>query len=207
MTPFQSPFGADELVSIGYGGELVLAFDRPVLDRPTSDLFGADLIVFGNAFFFDADYPNGVVGGIGEEPGLIEVSQDGLAWMAVQQMADTAFPTMGYQDVLTAFPMEPGNVPSNFLRPVDPSLDPQGLTMAQLVAAYQGSGGGVSVDIAQTGLPWIQFIRFTNQNDPSSGITPEIDAVSIVPEPSVLIGVFVSAILLPLSFRRSLVCG
>lgn len=188
VTPFQSPFAPEELVSIGFGGQLTLMFDRPIVDRPESSWWGADLIVFGNAFYFDSNFPNGIVGGLGAEPGTIEVSQDGTRWYAVQETADGAFPTMGYQDVLDPFPLAPGSEPTDFHRPVNPSLDPTGLNMAQLIDAYDGSGGGVSVDISPTGLPWIQFIRFTNLNDPASGITPEIDAVSIVPEPASPLG-------------------
>ncbi len=187
VTPFQAPFAPEELVSIGFGGHLTLAFDRAVMDRPADQWFGADLIVFGNAFYFDQDFPNGIVGGIGVEPGAIEVSQDGDHWYLLQETSDGAFPTMGYQDVLDAFPTVPGNLPTDFHRPVNPAVDPTGFNMAQLIAAYDGSGGGVSLDISQTGLPWIQYIRFTNLNDPASGITPEIDAVSIVPEPRAVI--------------------
>ena len=49
------PFGTDELVSIGAGGHLTVRFDEPITDAP-SHLFGADLIVFGNAgFLWDFD--------------------------------------------------------------------------------------------------------------------------------------------------------
>ena len=49
VTPFQSPFRANEVVSIGEGGRLVLEFDEPVVDDPANP-FGIDLLIFGNSF-------------------------------------------------------------------------------------------------------------------------------------------------------------
>ena len=184
VTPFNAPFGFDELVTIGHGGSLTLGFDKPVFDRNVDKEYGFDLLVFGNSFFFDGDFPNGIVAGVGEEPGTLEVSQNGNDWFTVTAMADTAFPTMGYQDVTAAFEALAGSVPTNFHRPVDPALDPLGMTMPDLINAYAGSGGGTGVDIGPTGLDWIQYVRITNQNDLASMITPEIDAISVVPEPA-----------------------
>ena len=50
VTPFQPAFGAGELVTIGQGGRLTIAFDQPVTDDPGNP-FGIDLLIFGNAFF------------------------------------------------------------------------------------------------------------------------------------------------------------
>ncbi len=189
VTPFNAPFGAGELVTVGHGGSLTLSFERPVFDRDQNNQarvneFGFDLIVFGNAFFFDGDYPNGVVSGIGSEPGTIELSQDGEAWRTVPANADALFPTLAYLDVVDPFATSGGTLPTNFHQPVDPDLDPLGLSFREVIDAYNGSGGGTGVDIGATGLEWIQFIRFSNPHDKASAITPEIDAVTVVPEPT-----------------------
>lgn len=178
VTPFNSPFGTDEIVSIGEGGLLILAFDTPVTDDPANP-FGIDLLVFGNAFFFDADFPNGVAGGLASEGGLIEVSADGIIWFPINNVqADGLYPTLGYLDLDSPFTDIPGDVPSDFTLPVDPSFDPTGLAFADIVAGYNGSGGGAGVDISGTDLDAISFVRISNPV--GSGFTPEIDAISDV---------------------------
>ncbi len=50
VTLFNPPFDTDEIVSLGNGGFLTIAFEQVVADQP-----GSDFIVFGNAGFFGAD--------------------------------------------------------------------------------------------------------------------------------------------------------
>src|SRR5262249_39480027 len=74
--------------------------------------------------------------------------------------ADTAYPTNGYQNPTGPFGLPPAHpILSDFGLPVDLNFDATGLTLAQIVAAYNGSGGGTPVDISSTGLPWIQYGR------------------------------------------------
>ena len=47
VTPFRPAFMPGEIVSVGRGGVLVLAFEEPVLDDPRHP-HGVDLIVYGN---------------------------------------------------------------------------------------------------------------------------------------------------------------
>ena len=63
VTPFHPCFSTNEIVSIGAGGQLTLGFDPPLRDQANNP-FGIDFIVFGNSFFTDAAYPNGVVGAL-----------------------------------------------------------------------------------------------------------------------------------------------
>ncbi len=184
VTPFNSPFGTDEIVSIGEGGSLVVGFDAPITDDPANP-FGIDLLIFGNSFYFDSSFPNGVMGGHATEGGVVEVSQNGINWFLVNNVnADGGFPTLGYQDLAGPFDTNAGTIPTNFLKPVDPSFDPTGLNFAAIVAGYNGSGGGAGVDLATVGLPWIQFVRISNPV--GSGISPEIDAFARVPSPASL---------------------
>jgi hypothetical protein len=91
---------------------------------------------------------------------------------------------MGYSDVIDPLSSDPGSALTDFTKPVDPSLVTTGLTLPQMVAAYDGSGGGVGIDISATGLPAISYVRISNAVD--AQFVPEIDGfadVRAVPEP------------------------
>lgn len=190
VTPFNPAFGSSEMVSIGEGGSLTLGFASPILNNPANP-FGVDFLVFGNAGFIDVAYPNGQVSGNAasfSNPGVIEVSADGLNWFVVKDaQADTAaFPALGYLDLDGPYSSKPGRMLSDFRKPVDPSLDVAGMTYAQLVAAYEGSGGGVGVDLNWVGLEEINFVRITNPIGSGVG-TVEVDAVTVVPGPGAML--------------------
>jgi hypothetical protein len=204
VTPLQSPFRANEIASIGFGGELVVQFAEPVTDDPLNP-FGIDLLVFGNAFFVGDDFFNpdfsfnsaGVADNVANEGGLIAVSADGVNFSPVPGAADGLFPTNAYADVTDPFATTPGAAPADFTKPVDPAFDPIGKTFAQIVAGYQGSGGGFGVDIAPTGLSSISYVRITNPV--GSGAIPEIDAladVASIPEPATSTLFLVAALIL-----------
>ncbi len=181
VTPFNSAFGLDEIVSIGSGGALTLAFDTPVTDDPANP-FGVDLIVFGNALFIDAAFPAGEVGGLfAENVGTIELSADGVTWVPVPDvLPDGVFPTIGYADA-TPYQDVPGTVLTDFTKPVDPAMtmaDVMGMSHADLIALYDGSGGGAGVDIGAVGLASVSFIRISNPDAGADNI--EIDAVADV---------------------------
>lgn len=184
VTPFSPPFEPTDIVSLGIGGQITVAFDEPVTNDAANP-YGIDLLIFGNSFFYDADWPNGRVGGFAGEGGLIEVSADGVAWHAVPFLAaDAGYPTLGYLDLATPYSDLPGLVESDFTRPVDPSFDASDKTYAEIVAAYQDSGGGLGVDLASVGLSAISFVRVSNPD--GVGGTPEIDGfadVSPIPAP------------------------
>ncbi|MBM4111289.1 MAG: hypothetical protein FJ254_08050 [Phycisphaerae bacterium] len=161
VTPFQPAFMTSEIVSIGAGGELVVAFDHDVVNDPRNP-FGVDLIVFGNSFFGDAAYPLGIPSGIFAEGGQIAVSADGTTWVAVAGIdADGFAPTCGWRDA-TPYATTPGSQPTDFTKPIDPTI-----TMASMIgqdwsavrAMYDGSGGGAGIDLAPLGLSSIRFVR------------------------------------------------
>ena len=161
VTPFQPAFMTSELVSIGAGGELVVAFDHDVTDDPRNP-FGVDLIVFGNAFFGDAAYPMGTPSGLFAEGGQISVSHDGVSWVAVPGTdADGFAPTCGWLDA-SPYATVPGLEPTDFTRPIDPSITAAsmiGLEWSAVRAMYDGSGGGAGIDLAPLGLSSIRFVR------------------------------------------------
>ena len=63
--------GSTDVVSLGKGGEIVLAFAGQGID----DAPGADFIVFENAFYAGGDPTKPYA-----EPGQVSVSEDGVSW-------------------------------------------------------------------------------------------------------------------------------
>lgn len=197
VTPFNPAFGTDELVSIGAGGHLSLGFDRAITNS-ASHVFGVDLIIFSNAGFSDttwtdADPNNDGTGFTGANPFIfggggaatVQVSADGINWITATTTTLDLFPTLGYSDFTDATPFSPGSVESDFTQALDPTLtaaDMANMSFDDIREFYNGSGGGVGIDIASTGLSSASFVRFLNE----SGEAFEIDAVAVVPAPSAL---------------------
>ncbi len=183
VSVFSPPFGIDEIVSIGAGGNLAVSFDVQVTDDPRNP-FGIDLLIFGNAGFLDEAYPDGICGGLfADEGGVVEVSADGVQWVVVPgAVVDTMFPTDGWLDA-GQYDAEPGEVPSVFTRPVETALgilDFLGLDNAGVRALYDGSGGGTGIDLAGTGLATICCVRISNPGSPRLVPSIEIDALADV---------------------------
>lgn len=177
VTPFNPAWGADEIVSVGIGGQLTVRFDAPVRDSAQNP-FGIDLLVFGNAGLIDTDWPNGIAGGLFGAGGVVEVSGDGVKWLVVPVAAACGmFPTLGYSDLSDPYATEPGVVLTDFTRPVDPGFDPGGKGFAEIVAGYAGAGGGVGIDLGLVGLKQVSFVRISN---PDGAESIEIDAFSDV---------------------------
>lgn len=189
VTAFNGAYNYDQILSIGTGGHIVLRFDTPVRDNPNNP-FGIDLLVFGNTSFIDADYPNGIVGGIFSEGGVVELSADGIHWTtATGVVPDGSVPTIGYSDLTDPFALSRGSVPSNFRLPVDPTIDFSGMTYPQVLDGYNGSGGGTGVDIGAYGLSVVNFVRISN---PSGSSAIEIDGLSrvaAIPAPGAIVAI------------------
>lgn len=183
VSPFSSPWDADQIVSIGRGGHLTLAFDHNVYNR-ASNAYGVDFIVFTNMFYVDAG--GNATGKFATLGGSIEVSQDGSDWRLVTGAdPNSGFATNGYADVTSPFQDYPGSVPTDFTKPVDPSFNPIGKSFAQIISGYNGSGGGTGVDFASTGLDFIRYVRISNPEGNSGNIN--IDAIAeVVPAPAAL---------------------
>jgi hypothetical protein len=187
-TPFSSAYRSYEIVSIGAGGSLTLQFAEPVVDHPLNP-FGIDLLIFGNSFY-SIDFGAGTAtGAIDANIGVIEVSANGVDYVPVNGGADGKFPTVGYLDTTDPFAATAGSVLSDFTKPVNPAAlaNVAGLNTAQIIAAYDGSGGGSGIDLAGSGLSSISFVRISN---PAGSLrTIEIDAladVQAVPEPTTI---------------------
>ncbi|MEM6504143.1 MAG: hypothetical protein AAF711_01610 [Planctomycetota bacterium] len=194
VTPFQPAFGADEIVSIGAGGHLTVSFDEPVVDDADNP-FGIDLLVFGNAFYIYNAGSQSAAGGAFTEGGVIEVSANGTDFFTVSNTAaDGLFPTNGYtdpsRDLTSLGPgggVAVGTTPTDFTRPVDPARSVgAGDTLDDILAIYDGSGGGVGIDLAVVGLSEVSFVRISNPL--GSSATPEIDGFADVAPGSFVLG-------------------
>jgi hypothetical protein len=200
VTPFNTPWRSEHVVSIGAGGSLVLRFDAPVLDDAANP-FGIDLLIYGNAFL-GIDFDTGLADGVlFSEPARIALSQDGQSWFDVGGVfADDLFPTLAYQDPPGPFDSG-GTLPTSFTRPVDPGLTPADfvdLDVAAIAALYAGGAGGAGIDLAVLGLPWVQYVRIWQPE--TDTWSAEVDAIADVPGPGalVLLGMAFAA----LCFRR-----
>lgn len=199
----QPPSRAWELVSLGAGGVIELAFDHRVFDHPDNP-YGIDFIVFGNSFqsvasggaWTNGD-PNTVTVGAScfVEPAIVAVSQDGIHWHVYTNgpFADGFAPTLGRVFDTNHVDGSLGEWnrwwggPTDPTLPIDPSLAPSqwaGMSVAEISRRYRGGAGGVGFDLAAlplatdeiTGLKWIQFVRIERQG----ALTPEIDAIADV---------------------------
>ena len=72
--------GSTDVVSLGDGGEIVLAFDVEITDGP-----GVDFLVFENPFLASKSDPSSVFAELGE----VSVSEDGVTWSTFPCTATT----------------------------------------------------------------------------------------------------------------------
>jgi hypothetical protein len=178
VSPFSPAWRPDEVVSIGAGGSIVLSFDEPVLNAP-DNLFGIDLIVFGNAGLVDVLWPSGVCGGLfGADGGSVSVSTDGVQWhVAAGAQPDGLWPTMAFVDA-SPYSETPGEYAADPTRAIDPTLtlaEVNGLDYASLVKRYDQSAGGVGIDLTPLGLDFIRYVRLDVPID--AFLSVELDAV------------------------------
>ncbi len=129
----------------------------------------------------------------------MSVSADGTNYFPVAgTFSDGFLPMLAYLDLSGPFDSNPGSVLSDYTRPVNPALtidDFLGRTFSEVVALYDGSGGGIGIDLAGTGLASASYLRI----DMLSGSPAEFDAFAVVPEPTTaysgcLLSVFVFAL-------------
>jgi hypothetical protein len=172
------PFLNTDLVGVGNGGQLTLAFNTPITNNSAGHAGGMDFTIFGNEFF---TISGSTISGIFNHPGLtVWVSQDNVTYyeLAAPHGADDLYPTEGS---------------GNAFLPVNPSLTLAsftGQTSAQALSLYNGSAGGASYSIswAEDGggnavnLPSISYVKVEGTS--GFGYVDAISRVQDVPEPS-----------------------
>jgi hypothetical protein len=177
VQPFNPPFDASEIVSMGTNGFIVLRMASPVVNAN-----GADFVLYGNTGFIDVDYPNGRTDGaastFGENLGStrVWVSADNnfyyLLNPTVAPSVDSLFPTDGAGEF--GLPLNPALTRTNF----------HNVSMQQIRELYAGSAGGTAYDVdwAQDGsgnpvfLPAIRFVRIEVLNGRA-----ELDGIAATP--------------------------
>jgi len=195
------PWTPDDLVSIADGGFLTVGFNEPVVNHPGNP-FGIDLIVFGNAVFFTADWPTNQLltdpAMMLENPGKVEVSADGVTFYEIikpeagSPLVSSQFPTHAFA---SAEGVPPAGTPlQDFTMPLDPALtlsDFDGLSVGEALDLYGTSAGGAGIDldwaVDSSGLPVelseISYVRISGENVEIDGFAD----VAAIPEPSTLV--------------------
>lgn len=188
----------DQLLAIGNGGRLVVTFDHDVLNDSRNP-YGTDLLVFGNVFFTADNWPEltsiidpSSMGGIGGGLlGTISVSQDNVNWYSAI-LPGVMMPMQAYiSDSSQAHAA--GAAPSDYTRPVNPDVsyaDFAGLTLQQALDLYNGSGGGLGIDLSNlldadglaASLDWIRYVKIEGLEGQTGNVHAFSD-VAAVPEP------------------------
>jgi hypothetical protein len=210
LSPLSPPYEADEIVEIGPGGQLILRLSNYALAAP-----GYSLGVFANAGLIGNYDPTtfeflGIAnpaGTFGAESAVVEVSEDGNTWIALNGGSPILFdmPANYYKNAGVFDPAPPATPqPADFHLPIAPDLAIfDGQSEAGVLAALGDSAGGYWLDLSATGLTQVGYLRFSVPLSalPTEPYGPgdldlvvfELDAVSIangalgaptVPEPS-----------------------
>lgn len=213
VTPFNSPFLPNEIVSVGEDGHLTLRLSNFAIPQPD----GPEIGVFTNSAIFDVDFPNGVAGDpiaqFSVDSAEVDVSEDGMTWIALGEIL--------FQGISNGFNDVAQTVLSDFQLPfTDPIESLAGLNYSDgsgddILSRLDGSGGGTWIDISSTGLDQVGFVRFrvSDDNDDATSLNFELDALSIAssavgtatPEPTGICLVVFAAIALvflrPMRFK------
>jgi hypothetical protein len=197
--PFNPPYLPTDIVGLGTGGSITLQFNQPIQHNPW-DPYGLDFIVFGHSGFtedFDTGTTDGTLFTGGTAKVKVSVSSDGTTFYpldpAFAPQVDGLYPT---------------DASGNPFIPVNPALtasDFAGQDLEGIEALYDGSAGGAGFDIdwainsegQPVDLPSVNYVRL----DDISGVA-YIDAVSIVPEPSVWALALLAGAILLIQRRR-----
>lgn len=190
ITPFNSAFEKEQIVSLGAGGSLTVQFANPI-QNASANPYGIDFLIFGSTGFIDADWPNGITDGTGS---IFGNNSSGVTRVYVGNSTENMY-LLNPSLTPIVDDMFPTDASGNFNSPVDPAFNNASFankTMAEITALYNGSAGGTGFDLSwavdglnnPVTLDTIQFVRV----DVLSGRS-EIDAFSavMVPEPSTFV--------------------
>ena len=191
----------DAITTFNTGDWAVVKFDHQVTDDPDNP-YGLDLVVYGNSFFAgyggfvydDTDHRSyGIGGGVFAEPLQISVSQNGIDWYTYVDgpYGDDYYPTNPWvwdPDLYDATGNGWTDQENDYAKPVNPDLTAADFAAAgtsyEAMLLYDGSAGGVGLDLAESGFEWIQYVKVEGVDGFSGG---EIDAfadVAPVPVPA-----------------------
>ena len=211
VSPFNPPFGIDELVSIGEGGQLTLQLSHFVIPQLGTPVLG----FFTNTGLIDNNYPNGQTSAVlGETSGtfgidraVVEVSADNLTYVSLGEVLFD-IPANAYTDLTDPFSGVAGSVTSDFRQPFTGVLSDfasqvysQAGPNNDIVDLLGGGGGGTWLDLSSSGLAQVGYVRISVADDgnATTGLNFELASVvigngfagSVVPEPSMAVLLFV----------------
>jgi hypothetical protein len=167
--------GSSDTFSLGLGGTITLEFvDNVIVDRP-----GPDLLVFENPFL-----PTGLTTlPPFAEPGVVEVSGDGVDWHAFPCALTTGPYYPGCAGVYPVFANAdvPGS-PSPLVPSTTPIADLVGVPVDTFVPP--AGAGGDAFDLADVGLHAARFVRITASPTTAPGLQGlsgfDLDAMAAV---------------------------
>lgn len=204
VDPFNAPYLAEQLLSIGAGGSLTVQFQAPVLNSPANP-FGIDFNIFGNAGFviINGDYTGGGITdgslyGANTGQTRVWVSEDNVTYYelspSLAPIVDRYFPTDGSAD---------------FFTPIDPQLISAAFSnrdMNGIRQLYAGSAGGAGFDLAwardASGQPVTLAAASFVRVEVLSGVA-EIDGFAAVPEPAAVSLLALAGVAILVQRRRS----
>lgn len=205
ITPFNSAYEKEQIVSLGEGGSLTVQFANPIQNH-SANPYGMDFLIFGSAGFIDADWPNGITDGTGS---IFGNNAGGITQVYVGNSTDNMY-LLNPSLAPVVDGMFPTDASGNFHSAVDPSFNNAvfaSKTMVEITAMYNGSAGGAGFDLAwavdgldnPVALDNIQFVRV----DVLSGRS-EIDAFAavMVPEPSTFVLAALGGLVIILTRRK-----
>lgn len=183
---WETPGGQDVITEISEGGEVTVAIGRKVY-HDTNNPYGIDLIVYGNSFFSASDVSGTVSdatdldaaqlsSGIYGHATTISVSPDGTNWYTFSN-TPALFPDNAYRWDYTNDSWTDEQLNAN--KPLNPAvyaMDFAGVTVAAGLEQFVGAAGGTGYSLANSGFPWIQYIRV----QPGSNTYTVIDAIAAV---------------------------
>lgn len=150
VNPFNPPWTASQLVSIGKGGSIVLQTSAAI-QNDASHAYGVDFILFGNNGFQVIDY-SVPAQDWATDGGLFTFDPAGASVVSVSENGTDFYrlvPPAGVSATVDG--LFPTDADGDFALPVDPHLNSAsfaGKTLDGIRALYAGSAGGAGFDLA-----------------------------------------------------------
>jgi len=148
--PFQ---GSLDVVSLGTGGSVILAFqDNVVVDGP-----GPDFTVFENTFLVQS---GGTTGVPFSEPGRVSVSQDKETWYVYPCAFDDPGNAPYWPGCAGVYPVLTDGSPLTPHASIPTDVPVQDLVgVPTFPFPLPAGAGGDSFDLAGSGLSWVRYVR------------------------------------------------
>jgi hypothetical protein len=224
MTPFNAHYEQDQLVAIGRGGQITLAFPQPVAVTNSPQI-----AIFTKIALFDDFYPSGATGNPARSDAMDEfgaertaVVEVGASLADMHSLGRVIFddPTNAYEDANDPYSYLPSasSQPADFGKPFSgqPS-DFSSKSFNQVLATLNGSAGGTWLTVpSNLGVSQIQYVRLGDtmwrlpdgtlvDSRPSQYFPPPnqfikpadlfIDGAVLIPEPMGIASLWIASLL------------